>query len=50
METSQRHRRRLIDHVRLVVRDRALDPDGHTIEAVFHGPATRSAESVSIAF
>lgn len=25
-----------------------LDPDGHNIEAVFHGPATRSAASVSI--
>jgi catechol 2,3-dioxygenase-like lactoylglutathione lyase family enzyme len=24
----------------------ALDPDGHNIEAVFHGPFTRSAESV----
>jgi catechol 2,3-dioxygenase-like lactoylglutathione lyase family enzyme len=23
-----------------------LDPDGHNIEAVFHGPATRSADSV----
>ena len=25
-----------------------LDPDGNNIEAVFHGPATRSAESVVI--
>lgn len=25
-----------------------LDPDGHNIEAVFHGPFTRSAESVEI--
>nr|WP_314257223.1 VOC family protein [uncultured Devosia sp.] len=25
-----------------------LDPDGNNIEAVFHGPATRSAESVEI--
>ena len=24
----------------------ALDPDGNNIEAVFHGPATRSAEAV----
>jgi catechol 2,3-dioxygenase-like lactoylglutathione lyase family enzyme len=27
-----------------------LDPDGNNIEAVFHGPAKRSAESVMIAF
>jgi len=27
-----------------------LDPDGNNIEAVFHGPAQRSAESVKIAF
>jgi catechol 2,3-dioxygenase-like lactoylglutathione lyase family enzyme len=27
-----------------------LDPDGNNIEAVFHGPATRSAESVRITF
>lgn len=25
-----------------------LDPDGNNVEAVFHGPATRSAESVVI--
>ncbi len=25
-----------------------LDPDGHNIEAVFHGPSTRSAEAVLI--
>lgn len=25
-----------------------LDPDGHNIEAVFHGPNTRSAESVVV--
>lgn len=25
-----------------------LDPDGHNIEAVFHGPNTRSAESVEV--
>jgi hypothetical protein len=28
----------------------ALDPDGNNIEAVFHGPAQRSADSVKIAF
>ncbi len=27
-----------------------LDPDGNNIEAVYHGPATRSAEAVTIAF
>jgi catechol 2,3-dioxygenase-like lactoylglutathione lyase family enzyme len=27
-----------------------LDPDGNNIEAVFHGPADRSANSVSIRF
>jgi catechol 2,3-dioxygenase-like lactoylglutathione lyase family enzyme len=27
-----------------------LDPDGNNIEAVFHGPAARSAPSVSITF
>ncbi len=27
-----------------------LDPDGNNIEAVFHGPAKRSAESVKITF
>jgi len=26
----------------------AFDPDGNNIEAVFHGPAERSAESVSV--
>jgi catechol 2,3-dioxygenase-like lactoylglutathione lyase family enzyme len=28
----------------------ALDPDGNNIEAVYHGPATRSAASIHIAF
>lgn len=28
----------------------ALDPDGNNIEAVFHGPAQRSAEMVQITF
>jgi catechol 2,3-dioxygenase-like lactoylglutathione lyase family enzyme len=28
----------------------ALDPDGNNIEAVFHGPAERSADSVKITF
>lgn len=27
-----------------------LDPDGNNIEAVYHGEATRSAESVEIRF
>lgn len=27
-----------------------LDPDGNNVEAVFHGPAERSAESISITF
>ncbi len=27
-----------------------LDPDGNNVEAVFHGPAQRSAESVQISF
>jgi catechol 2,3-dioxygenase-like lactoylglutathione lyase family enzyme len=27
-----------------------LDPDGNNVEAVFHGPATRSAASVEITF
>lgn len=27
-----------------------LDPDGHGVEAVFHGPARRSADSVRIDF
>ncbi|MEQ1769723.1 MAG: VOC family protein [Devosia sp.] len=27
-----------------------LDPDGHNVEAVFHGPAKRSAEAVVISF
>ena len=26
----------------------AFDPDGHNIEAVFHGPAERSSESVVV--
>jgi len=28
----------------------ALDPDGNNIEAVFHGPAQRSAESIKVSF
>ena len=28
----------------------ALDPDGNNIEAVYHGEASRSAESVTITF
>jgi catechol 2,3-dioxygenase-like lactoylglutathione lyase family enzyme len=28
----------------------AFDPDGHNIEAVFHGPAQRSAKSIEITF
>ena len=28
----------------------ALDPDGNNVEAVFHGPAKRSAGSVEITF
>jgi len=27
-----------------------IDPDGNNIEAVYHGPATRSAPSVKVAF
>lgn len=27
-----------------------LDPDGNNIEAVFHGPATRSAEMIEVLF
>jgi hypothetical protein len=27
-----------------------LDPDGNNIEAVYHGPAERSAESVKVTF
>ena len=27
-----------------------LDPDGNNIEAVYHGPATRSAQSVKVTF
>jgi catechol 2,3-dioxygenase-like lactoylglutathione lyase family enzyme len=27
-----------------------LDPDGNNIEVVFHGPATKSAESVRVSF
>ena len=28
----------------------AIDPDGNNVEAVYHGPAQRSSESVKIAF
>ena len=28
----------------------ALDPDGNNVEAVFHGPAKKSADSVKISF
>jgi catechol 2,3-dioxygenase-like lactoylglutathione lyase family enzyme len=28
----------------------AIDPDGNNVEAVFHGPANKSAESVKITF
>ena len=28
----------------------ALDPDGNNVEAVFHGPAQKSADSVTITF
>jgi lactoylglutathione lyase len=28
----------------------ALDPDGNNIEAVFHGPANRSADAIKITF
>lgn len=28
----------------------AIDPDGNNVEAVFHGPAQKSAESVKITF
>ena len=28
----------------------AIDPDGNNVEAVFHGPAQRSADSVKITF
>ena len=28
----------------------ALDPDGNNIEAVYHGPAQRSAESIKVTF
>jgi catechol 2,3-dioxygenase-like lactoylglutathione lyase family enzyme len=27
-----------------------LDPDGNNVEAVYHGPATRSADSVTVRF
>ncbi|MET0289126.1 MAG: VOC family protein [Pseudoxanthomonas sp.] len=27
-----------------------LDPDGNNIEAVYHGPATRSAEAIEVTF
>jgi hypothetical protein len=37
------HRGRLIDHF-------LLDPGGNNIEAVYHGPTERSADSVSIRF
>ena len=51
------HRGRLRDHVHLRVADLAaskrfytavLDPDGNNIEAVCHGPARASAESVVV--
>ena len=44
------HFGRLIDHVHLRVKDLGdvLDPDGNNIEAVFHGPARRSVESVVV--
>ncbi len=29
---------------------RGLDPDGNNVEAVFHGPAQRSAESITVTF
>ena len=64
METNQLHRGRLIDHIQLVVKDLAaskrfytgyygaflIDPDGNNIEAVYHGPAKKSAESILITF
>jgi lactoylglutathione lyase len=27
-----------------------LDPDGNNVEVVYHGPATRSAESILVTF
>jgi hypothetical protein len=39
----EHHVGRLIDHVH-----RELDPDGNNVEAVFHGPAKRSAPSVVV--
>jgi predicted lactoylglutathione lyase len=27
-----------------------LDPDGNNVEAVYHGPATQSADSVQVTF
>ena len=46
------HRGRLLDHVHLHTSgyDAAflLDPDGSDIEAVYHGPAKRSAAAVVI--
>jgi len=64
METMELHRGRLIDHIQLVVHDLrasqafytavfdafALDPDGNNIEVVYHGEATRSADSVKVTF
>jgi len=45
----QFHLGRLIDHVHLRVYGAfVLDPDGNNIEAVFHGEARRSAESVVV--
>lgn len=44
------HAGRLFDHVHLRVSDldasRRFYRDGNNIEAVFHGPAERSAESI----
>jgi hypothetical protein len=45
------HPGRLLDHVHPGVADVAafvLDPDGNGIEAVWHGPATRSAGSPAV--
>lgn len=46
------HRGRLIDHIQLRCANYyaafVLDPDGNNIEAVHHGEAERSAESVVI--
>ena len=47
------------DHVKPGVREQyhagyyaafVLDPDGNNVEAVYHGPAQRSAESVVVTF